>query len=100
MKTGKRELLIKRVFDVPRETVFEAWTDPEQVMTWCGPTGCAKTVYEIDIRPGGIWRFAIHGPYGIRYGNRIEYREIVKPNAWYIGTVEMTRTSGASSKPR
>lgn len=74
-----RELVITRTFGAPRELVFEAWTDPEHVAQWWGPRGFTITIREMDVRPGGVWRFVMHGPDGVDYDNRIEYVEIVKP---------------------
>jgi uncharacterized protein YndB with AHSA1/START domain len=51
--TADREIVITRVFDVPRERVFEAFTDPAQVGHWWGPTGFTTTIHEMDVRPGG-----------------------------------------------
>lgn len=74
-----RELVFNRVFDAPRELVFEAWTDPKHVGHWWGPNGFTITTHEMDVRPGGVWRFIMHGPDGVDYENKIVYTEIVKP---------------------
>jgi uncharacterized protein YndB with AHSA1/START domain len=74
-----RELVITRVFDAPRELVFETWTDPKHVGHWWGPNGFTVTIYEMDVRPGGVWHFVMHGPDGVDYENKIIYTEIVKP---------------------
>ncbi len=52
-------LTLKRRFDVPREAVFAAWTEPEQMVKWWGPDGCAAPICELDLRPGGAWRTCI-----------------------------------------
>jgi len=77
--TADREIVITRVFDAPRELVFDAWTDPQHIGTWWGPNGFTTTTYQIDVRPGGVWRFVMHGPDGVDYQNKIVYLEIVKP---------------------
>jgi uncharacterized protein YndB with AHSA1/START domain len=77
--TSDREIVITRVFDAPRELVFEAWTDPEQVVQWWGPHGFTTTIHEMDVRPGGVWLFTMHGPDGTDYGNRVVFVEVVKP---------------------
>jgi uncharacterized protein YndB with AHSA1/START domain len=52
------EIVMTRVFDAPRTLVWEAWTDPAQVPQWMlGPEGWTMPVCEIDLRPGGTWRF-------------------------------------------
>lgn len=77
--TSDREIVITRVVDAPRERVFEAFTTPEQVSQWWGPNGFTTTTHEMDARPGGIWRFIMHGPNGTDYPNRIQYIEVVPP---------------------
>src|SRR5258708_2809345 len=58
-----REIQVTRVFDAPRELVFEAWTNPKYLPRWMlGPEGCTMRVCEVDLRPGGaghfVWRRA------------------------------------------
>jgi uncharacterized protein YndB with AHSA1/START domain len=79
LSEAARAIVITRVFDAPRELVFAAWTDAKHVGLWWGPRGFTTTTYEIDIRPGGVWRFMMHGPDGVDYPNKITYHEIVKP---------------------
>lgn len=73
-----REIVISRVIDAPRSLVFEAWTDSQHVAQWWGPTGFTNTISEMDVRPGGAWRFIMHGPNGIDYKNEIVFIEIVR----------------------
>ena len=78
--TAEREIVITRVFDAPRDLVFQVWTDPQHVGSWWGPTGFTTTTHEIDVRPGGVWRFIMHGPDGVDYPNKIvAYLEINRP---------------------
>jgi uncharacterized protein YndB with AHSA1/START domain len=74
-----REIRITRVFDAPRTLVFEAWTDPAHVAHGWGPAGFTVTTHQIEVRPGGLWRFVMHGPDGVDYDNQIVYLEIVRP---------------------
>src|SRR5882762_5966761 len=74
-----REIVITRVFDAPRELVFEAMTDPKQVVQWWGPRGFTTTIHEMDVRPGGAWRHTMHGPDGTDYPNNSVFIEVVKP---------------------
>ena len=74
-----REIVITRVFNAPRELVFAAWTDPAHIGRWFGPNGFTITMQEMDVRPGGYWRFIMHGPDGADYLNENQYLEIVKP---------------------
>lgn len=74
-----REIAVTRVFDAPREMVFESWIDPEHISNWWGPHGFSTTTHEMDVRPGGVWRLTMHGPDGTDYDNKIVFVEVVKP---------------------
>jgi uncharacterized protein YndB with AHSA1/START domain len=77
--TADRQIVTTRVFDTPRELVFEAWTDPQHVAQWWGPNGFTNTIHEMDVRAGGVWRFVMHGPNGVDYQNKNVFVEVVKP---------------------
>ena len=51
------DLVFERTFDAPRGRVWKAFTDPESVPRWWGPHGTTTTVVEMDVRPGGRWRY-------------------------------------------
>ncbi len=78
--TADREIVITRVFDAPRELVWEAWTNPKHVVKWWGPKGFTTTIQEMDVRPGGVWRHIMHGPDGTDYPNKSVFTEVVKPD--------------------
>jgi uncharacterized protein YndB with AHSA1/START domain len=73
------EIVISRTFDAPRELVWEAMTDPQQIIHWWGPRGFSTTIKEMDVRPGGAWKHTMHGPDGTDYPNSSVFKEIVKP---------------------
>ncbi len=74
-----RQIVLMRMFEAPRELVFEAFTTRAQVEQWWGPDGFSVTTEQMDVRPGGIWRFTMHGPDGTDYPNEITYDEISPP---------------------
>jgi len=74
-----RSIVAVREFDAPRELVWQAWTDPKHLAQWWGPNGFTTTTSSYDARPGGVWRFVMHGPDGRDYQNRITFEEVVKP---------------------
>jgi uncharacterized protein YndB with AHSA1/START domain len=76
---ASREIVISRLLNAPRELVFEAWTKPEHIINWWGPNGFTNTIYEMEVKPGGVWRFMMHGPNETNYPNRITFIEVVKP---------------------
>jgi len=77
--TSDREILMSRLLNAPRELVFKAWTEPEHVAQWWGPTGFTNTIHEMEVKPGGVWRFIMHAPDGRDYPNKIVFIEVVKP---------------------
>lgn len=74
---GDNEIISSREFDVPRELVFRAWTTPDLLARWWGPNGFTNTFHECDMKPGGAWRFTMHGPNGVDYPNHSVFVEIV-----------------------
>ncbi|HEX3911602.1 MAG TPA: SRPBCC family protein [Solirubrobacteraceae bacterium] len=56
---SEREIVSERVFEAPRERVYAAYTDPQLVARWWGPRGTKTTVEQMDVKPGGTWRFVI-----------------------------------------
>ena len=77
--TGDREIRLARVFNAPRELVFEVWTTPEHAGHWWGPDGFTTTTTSMEVQAGGQWRYVMHGPNGTDYQNLITYKEVVPP---------------------
>lgn len=75
---SKRELVITRVFDAPRELVFKVWTDPKHLSKWWGPHHFTIPVCEVDVRPGGRMLIHMQGPDGTVHPMTGEYREVVE----------------------
>ena len=75
----RREIVTTRVFDAPRALVFKAWTDPDQLRQWWGPRGFTHTFETFDFRPGGTWKYVMHGPAGKDFQNEMRFVEIVEP---------------------
>ena len=91
-------LRIERVFDAPRELVFEAWTNPEQLLQWYAPRGCTVRFVEIDVRPGGRFHSCIHNPsFGDCWCVGV-YREIVRPER-IVYTLETADSAGNEIEP-
>lgn len=74
-----REVVMARVVDADRDTAFRAWTDPQQIVQWFGPSGFQIISHEIDIREGGSWRFDMIAPDGTVFPNRMEFLRIEAP---------------------
>jgi len=72
-------LRLTRVFNAPRERVWRAWTDPEQLRLWWGPRGFTAPSIEMDLRPGGRYRIAMRPPEGEIFHLNGVFQEIVPP---------------------
>jgi uncharacterized protein YndB with AHSA1/START domain len=77
---AERALVITRIFDAPRELVFEAWTDERHAMNWWGPRHHPATQVDMDVRPGGRWRHCLRSvETGADLWHGGEFREVVPP---------------------
>lgn len=74
-----RSIIFVRTFDAPRALVFSAFSSPVHLGQWWGPNGFTTTTHAFEFRPGGVWRFVMHGPDGRDYQNRITFDEITAP---------------------
>ena len=112
-----KELVITRVFDAPRELVFKAFTDPDQIAQWFGPVGYSvpRDTVEVDLRVGGHQRLTMvpdsdelppGGPADGVYDEIVEpellvsHEEFDEEMAKLFGSSRMTRSSGSSSTTR
>jgi uncharacterized protein YndB with AHSA1/START domain len=107
-----REIVMMRVFDAPRELVFEAMTKPELLKRWfAGPPGWSLAVCEIDLKVGGAYRYVWRSPDGTTMGMRGVVRELTPPErivqteafdeSWYpgeaVGTLVLLEASGKTT---
>ncbi len=92
--TSGRELVITRLINAPRELVWKVWTDPKHIANWWGPNGFTNTIHEMEVKPGGVWRFMMHGPNGMDFPNKIIYSVVNKPER-----LEYTHTSDDKNDP-
>ena len=74
-----REITLTRLFDAPRDLVWQAWTEPEHMAQWFGPRGFTIPLCELDVRVGGALRMIMRAPDGADYPMQGVFREIVKP---------------------
>jgi uncharacterized protein YndB with AHSA1/START domain len=101
------QILITRDFDAPRHLVFLAWTTPELIMRWWSGGRGEVTTVEVDLRPGGSWRYVMMADGGTEAAFHGEYREIVPderivstevyedvPDAEAVTTLTLTETDG------
>lgn len=74
--TDDRACVHARRIDAPPERVFRAFSEPHRLARWWGPKGFSSTFDVFDFRPGGTWRFVMHGPDGIDYSNESVFLEV------------------------
>jgi len=74
-----REIHVERIFNAPRDRVFAVYTDPALVPEWYGPRGTTAIVDQMDVRPGGSWRFVFREEDGSEMGFCGTYREVTPP---------------------
>jgi uncharacterized protein YndB with AHSA1/START domain len=101
-QVSAQEITLTRVFDAPRELVWKAWTEPEQLARWWGPDGWSNPVSEIrmDVRPGGGFKVtSVSDEDGTEMPSHCVYREVVEPErlvleepaeeSWHEGAVSV-----------
>lgn len=83
---NERILVLERVFDAPRERLFEMFKDPEHLKQWWGPRGWELPVCTVDFRPGGVWHYCMkcvdqnQGKFfGMESWAKAVYKEIIEP---------------------
>jgi len=90
---GKQEVIITRVFDAPREFVFKAYTDRDQIPQWWGPKRFTTTIDKMDVKPGGLWRFVQRDAAGNEYAFHGVYHDVRSPDR-IVDTFEFEGTPG------
>ena len=76
---GQREIVISRSFKGPRTLVFDCWTKPELFARWFVRPGWTLPVLEMDVRPGGSYRYLMRQEGGSEFMMQGEYREVLRP---------------------
>lgn len=76
---AERPFVISRTFDVPRESMWKAWTERRQLMQWFGPKGFTMPAARMDFRPGGMFHYCLDSADGHEMWGKFVYREIVAP---------------------
>lgn len=90
-----RAVVMTRSFDAPRSVVFEAWTRAEHVAQWWDPSGAPLAVCEIDLRPGGEFRWVNRGVPGSEHSFAGVYREIVAPEKLVFAVHRLPSPAGS-----
>ena len=74
-----RDFVLTRTFDAPRELVWKAWTQLDHLKQWFGPKGFMMPVATLDLRPGGIFHYAMQAPNGAMMWGKWTFIEVDAP---------------------
>jgi uncharacterized protein YndB with AHSA1/START domain len=94
---------ITRVYDAPRQAVWDAWTRPEQLAKWWGKRGWTARLddLELDVRPGGAFRITtVNDQDGSEMTNDGVYTEVSEPERLAWGETVVTFTDLGDGRPR
>ena len=80
-----------RVLSHTPEQVFEAFARPERLARWWGPSGFTNTFEVFEFRPGGRWKYVMHGPNGANFQNESVFVELDAPSTLVIHHVSKPR---------
>jgi len=93
-------ITFQRLLSVPREEVFDAWTDPDQIKQWWDPTGAPLADCAVDLRPGGAFCFtnaSTHAPpFAGTYKSVERPAELVFDAMGALGTVRLESDAGTT----
>ncbi len=99
---AQKTITITRTFDAPRERVWDVWTNPEHLEKWWGPKDFTAPVIKNDLRTGGKFLYAMHGPAGSEFDKDMwsggEYKEVV-PMEKIVATDNFTDKDGNVISP-
>jgi len=91
--------VITRVFEVPRDLAWKAFTEPERMKQWWGPKGYTVIVSNMDFRPGGTYHYCLQAPNGMKMWGKFVYREISAPEKFVAVTSFSDEKQGVTRHP-
>jgi len=90
---------MSRTFDVPRETLWKCFTDPERMRQWWGPKGVTVIASNMDLRPGGTYHYGMRTPDGNEMWGKFIYREITPPERLVFVSMFSDEKGGVTRHP-
>lgn len=94
-----KEFSISRNVDAPRDLVWKMLTEEEHLLNWWGPKGFEMTTATVDLRPGGIFHYAMKDPSGNEMWGKFVYREVVKPEELVFVSSFSDKDAGITRHP-
>jgi uncharacterized protein YndB with AHSA1/START domain len=85
--------VLTRIFDAPRERVFEAWTSPDYIRRWWGPAGFTCSACSVELRIGGAFHYGMRAPDGREFWNKGVFHEILIPER-IVSTMHFSDAQG------
>ncbi len=79
LRVAERDFVIERRFAAPRERMFALFTEPEHLQRWWAPRPFTIPACTVDLRPGGVWHYAMRSPEGQDHWARSVYTEVAPP---------------------
>ena len=89
--TARREVLLTRVVEAPRDLVFAMWTDAKHLARWWGPKGYSNPVCEVDARPGGVMKIVMRAPDGAEHPMIATFQEVIVPERLVFAATAMDK---------
>jgi uncharacterized protein YndB with AHSA1/START domain len=99
MSDKSNDFVISRDFDVPRETLWTCFTEPERMQQWWGPKGCKVIAANMDLRPGGFYHYGLQMPDGKTIWGKFVFREIVPPERMVFTNFFSDEKGGVTRHP-
>ena len=97
--TDDREFIISRTLNAPRDRVWKAWTQREELMKWFGPKGVTITKADLDLRPGGVFHYCMRTPDGSEMWGKWTFREIVPQDRIVLMSTFSDAAGGTTRHP-
>ena len=106
MKTSSdHELRTSRLLKASPDEIFRAFRESERLARWWGPKGFQNTFHEFEFKPGGTWRYDMHGPDGADYPNKSVFQQVsparivirhLEPMHAFTLTMTLTKETGGT----
>ena len=78
-QVSNSDFVISQAFELPREEVWRAWTEAERLKEWFGPRGYTMLTTQLDLRPGGVFHYAMRSPEGQEMWGKWVFEEVERP---------------------
>lgn len=95
--TTEGAFTLTRLFSAPRDVVWKAWTDLEQLKHWWGPKGFRWVRFTLDLRPGGLFHYCMRSPNGEEMWGKFRYHEVAPPER-LVFTVSFSNAQGGTTR--